>query len=292
MKILVVDDEELNVEIIDGYLEEEGYEVIKAVNGADAYSKLTATPGISLILLDRNMPIMDGIEFLKKMKADEKYNQIPVVLQTAVADNDSVAEGISAGAYYYLTKPYKKNVLLSIVQSALSDARYKSEIVDEVRKHRFMLGYLNNADFELKTMHEAQTLAYFIAGCFPEPEKVVLGLSEILFNAIEHGNLGITYKEKGALMHAGRLQEEILHRESLAENKDKKIKLTFKRTSKEIKVTVKDQGNGFNWQEFIEMTPQRATDPNGRGIIMARTFSFDAVEYNENGNEVSCYIYL
>lgn len=290
MKVLVVDDEELNVEILENYLQEEGYEVVTASNGVEAFLVLQQNPDVNLILLDRNMPEMDGITFLQELKTSKKFSHIAVVLQTAVADNNSVAEGINAGAFYYLTKPYKKNVLISIVNAALSDAIYKSQIIDEVRKNRQMLGHLNRAEFELFTMEEAQGLAYFIAGCFPNPEQVVLGLSEMLLNAIEHGNLGITYQEKGKLMHDGILQQEIERRQNLKENKVKRITVLFERNEREVAVTIKDEGSGFKWQDFLEMDPNRATDPNGRGILMARTMSFDKVEYKGCGNEVKCSV--
>lgn len=292
MKVLVVDDEDINLEIINNYLTEDGYEVVTSKNGEEGFERLYENLDVSIILLDRTMPKMDGLEFLAKFKRDKKVSHIPVVMQTAVADNDSVAEGISAGAYYYLTKPYTKNVLLSIMRAALADASYKSQIIDEIRKNRKTLGFLNNAQFELRTMDEAQYLAYFMAGCFPEPEKVVLGLSEILLNAVEHGNLGISYSEKCALMYSGKLQAEIDRRENLPENQQKKIHVSFERNAKETKVVVKDEGAGFNWKDFIEMDPSRMTDPNGRGILMARTLSFDKVVYKGCGNEVCCSVFL
>ena len=153
-----------------------------------------------------------------------------------------------------------------------------------------MLGLLNKASFEFQTMEEAQNLAYFVADSFPNPEKVVLGLSELLINAIEHGNLGISYNKKSELMMNGKLHDEILHRQSLPENQKKRAQLFFEKYPEEIKVTIKDEGDGFDWNEFIEMRPDRATNPNGRGIIMARMMSFDSVEYKGVGNEVCCGI--
>lgn len=290
MKILVIDDEVLNIEILTNHLKSEGYDVITAQNGAEGISAIMTTPDISLILLDRNMPVMNGIEFMREYKKLPESVHVPIIMQSAVADNDHISEGISSGAYYYLTKPYKKNVLMSIVNSAITNARFKNEIIHEVQKNRQMLGLVNNAMFEYTTMDEAQNLAYFIANSFPKPESVVLGLSEIMLNAVEHGSLGISYSEKSALMLNGKLIEEIRNREALPENQKKKVTITFQKNIDNITVVITDEGNGFNWKDFIEISPNRATDPNGRGIFMARTLSFDSIEYNDKGNEVRCVV--
>jgi hypothetical protein len=93
-------------------------------------------------------------------------------------------------------------------------------------------------------------------------------------------------------MRQGQLNQEISRRAALVENKHKKVQVFFKKTQSEIKVIVKDEGRGFDWREFHEMHPERATDPNGRGIIMARMMSFDKLEYSQIGNEVCCVVQI
>ena len=290
MKILAVDDEELNLELIEQFLKEEGYETIPASNGLEGLRRLQENKDVVSILLDRTMPQMNGMEFIKKIKECNEFENIPIIMQTAVADNNSVVEGINAGVYYYLTKPYRKNVLISIVNAAINDFRYKRDIVEEMNKSKKVLGLLHNTCFELHTMDEAQNLAFFLSGSFPDPDRVVFGLSEIMLNAVEHGNLGISYNEKKELLRNGNFLEEIARREAMPENKMKKVRVFFEKNENEITVTVKDEGKGFDWTEFIEMNPARATDPNGRGIVKARIFSFDNMEYKGNGNEVCCTV--
>lgn len=292
MKVLVIEDEALNLEILSTHLTSEGYDVLQAMNGREGMTILQANHDISLILLDRNMPIMNGIEFLHEYKKFPEFGNIPVIMQTAISDNEHVSEGIRAGAYYYLTKPYTKDVLFSIINAAITDSAFKNQIAGEVYKNRQMLGLLNEAFFEIKTMDEAQNLSYFLSNCFPHPETVVIGLAEIIMNAVEHGNLGITYHEKSVLMTSGKLRDEIAYRESLPENQNKKVYISFKKDKDALRVTVKDQGKGFKWQDFIEIKPERASDPNGRGVFMARTISFDELQYNDIGNEVCCVLKL
>jgi CheY-like chemotaxis protein len=290
LKILIVEDEEVNCELIEEYLKEDGHETLTARHGKEGLELLRQHKDIDLILLDRTMPVMGGMEFMSHIKADINFMNIPVVMQTAVADNQSILEGINAGVYYYLTKPYRKNILISVINSAIKDSMCKKNIFTEMQKNSKNLELLGQACFEFRTMEEAQNLAYFIAGSFPDPEKVVLGLSEVLINAVEHGNLGISYREKSELLKQGKLAEEIRRRQKLPENQTKKVKVFFEKTDTEIKVTVRDDGAGFNWLEFDEMRPEKAADPNGRGIIIARIMSFDTMEYIGIGNEVCCSV--
>ncbi len=288
MRILIIDDETVNIELIESCLKSEGYETISCLNGNDGLKELYNDTTISLILLDRTMPVMDGMLFMQKFKKEPRFNNIPVIMQTAVADSDSIAEGLNAGVYYYLTKPYKKAVLLSVVNAALVDANHKKELLDEMRKNRKMLGFINQAWFEIRTMEEALNLAYFVAGSFPNPDKAILGLSEMIINAVEHGNLGIGYYEKSDLLLNGRLHNEISSRQAQPKYREKKVNVIFEKNKQEITVTIKDEGNGFDWRKYMEIDPARITDPNGRGIVMAKMMSFDNIQYNEKGNEVCC----
>ncbi len=290
MKILVVDDEEVNRDLLNEYLIDEGFEVVFAVDGEDGYDKISNTDDISVVLLDRMMPKLDGMGFLKRIKLNPKFKDIPVIMQTAVAESESIVEGINSGAYYYLTKPYKKQILLSIVNAAINDAFYVNEVIDEVRNNKQTLGLLKKAYFEFRTIDEAQNLTYFIANSFPDPERVVLGLSEIMINAVEHGNLGITYDEKASFLIDGTLTDEIERRMKLPENVKKVVGVEFEKGSDEICVKISDEGDGFCWSDFLEIKPSRATDPNGRGIIMARKVSFDKLEYIGSGSEVRCIV--
>jgi anti-sigma regulatory factor (Ser/Thr protein kinase) len=125
-----------------------------------------------------------------------------------------------------------------------------------------------------------------LAGACPDPERVVIGLTELLLNAIEHGNLGITYDEKTRLNTRESWQAEIKARLALPENRNKCVDFRFERLPTEIRFTIRDEGKGFDWRRFIQIDPRRAFDTHGRGIVMARSFSFSSVDYNELGNEV------
>jgi CheY-like chemotaxis protein/anti-sigma regulatory factor (Ser/Thr protein kinase) len=290
IKILAVDDEEFNLDIITEYLVEAGFEVIGARDGVIAIEKLQQNPDVDVIVLDRMMPNMDGMAVLKSINENELWRNIPVIMQTAAASSKQIQEGIEAGVYYYLAKPYNESLFLSIVRAALKDSVGHREMHDQVHKQRRTLGLMDKGRFRFRTLEETNNLSYFIANCFPEPEHMVYGLNELMVNAVEHGNLGITYNEKTELSLSGQWQAEIERRLALPEYKNKYAILEYTADENQITVSIRDQGQGFEWQNYLELSPKRATDPNGRGIAIAKMKSFPTLEYKGCGNEVVCKV--
>jgi CheY-like chemotaxis protein len=291
-KILSVDDDAFNRDILSEYLTEAGYEVVEAQDGDIALERLAATEGIAAIVLDRMMPRVGGMEVLRTVKADPRYQDIPVIMQSAAVARDQILEGINAGAYYYLTKPYENQMLLAIVGAALKDAADKKKLHEEVNQQRRILGLMERSRFRFRTLEDAKNLAFLIANCFPDPQMAVYGLNEMLINAVEHGNLGITYSEKTKHVLEGSLFEEIARRLAHPKYAEKWAYLSFETDDKELRVRIKDGGEGFDWHLYLELSPERATHPHGRGIATAKLMSFSAVEYTGCGNEVICTLAL
>lgn len=288
--ILAIDDEAFNLDILTELLEDDGFEVIGAVDGQDAWEKLGAGVRPDVIVLDRMMPRMDGMAFLERVKTDAILAEIPVIMQTAAASHDQVRQGIDAGVFYYLTKPYEEAVLLSLVNAALGDARLKAQLRSDVRQQKHVLGLLREAEFRFRTLEDARTLAVFISNGFPEPERVVYGLSELMINAVEHGNLGITYDQKSDLVREGRWQEEVETRLGAADQQGRFASLAFAANDERYCVTIQDMGSGFDCIQFLNLSPERATDTHGRGIATARLLSFDELEYRDGGSTVICSV--
>lgn len=289
-KILVVDDEEFNLDILTELLSAADYNVISAENGQQGLDKLRAHPDVSVIVLDRMMPTMNGMEMLRELKASEQWKSIPVIMQTAAASSQQILEGIQAGVYYYLAKPYDESLLLSIVRAALQDFRSRAEMQSAIYKQRSILGLMQRARFHFRTLEEASNLAYYMAGCFPKPDEAVYGLSELMVNAIEHGNLGISYDEKGTLVQNGGLQAEIERRLRLPENRSKFAVMEYETQPGQLTITIRDEGKGFDWKHYLDFSPARAMDPNGRGIALTKVRAFPNLEYQGAGNIVVCRV--
>ncbi|WP_018151128.1 response regulator [Leeia oryzae] len=286
--ILIVDDEPFNVEIICEYLSGLNCELVTAEDGESAWAMLQAEPQrFDLIVLDRMMPGIDGIEVLARIKADSQLKSLPVIMQTAAAAKEQIIEGLKLGAYYYLTKPYECDVLLAVIQTALADRFSHLSVVQQIQEERVVLELMTEGTFQVRTMPEARKLAATLANVCANPSLAALGLSELLINAVEHGNLGIGYDEKSKLMESGTWASEIERRLQLPENADKYVRVHYEKSPFATTITIKDEGKGFNWLEYIEPSASRAFDSHGRGIALAKSLSFRSITYKGNGNEVT-----
>lgn len=119
--ILVVEDEQVILEIITFFLEGEGYQVLKALNGEQALTLLgKAKP--DLIISDIRMPGMDGFELCEKVRANADFGQLPFIFLTGRDERADVRRGMGLGADDYLTKPFEPEELLAAVQVRLARA--------------------------------------------------------------------------------------------------------------------------------------------------------------------------
>ena len=117
-KILIVDDEPFNLDLLEQELMEYDYVLERAVDGVDALEK-TASFSPDLILLDYMMPKMSGLEVVQQLRANEKHKGIPVILLTAKASQEDKIAGLDAGADDYVTKPFDSFELLARVRAML-----------------------------------------------------------------------------------------------------------------------------------------------------------------------------
>lgn len=292
-RLLVVEDNPLDRKLLHIHLTSRGYEPRIATDGVEAWEILEREPeSFDVVLLDRSMPRMGGLELLGRMKEHRTLRMLPVILQTSSIGKEDIIEGLRAGAYYYLTKPYDPEMLVEVVRTAASDYAEYRDLQDELQKGLKSLRLLTRAVFSLQTIQEARDIAAIMANTCPDPPAAVIGLTELLLNAIEHGNLGITYDEKSVMTTKNEWYGEIERRTALPENRDKRVEVRFERDEKEIRFTIRDDGKGFDWKRFFDIEPQRVFDAHGRGIIMARALSFTTVEYRGSGNEVVATIAL
>ncbi len=285
--VLAVDDEQYNLELIKEYLSEIDIETVCVESGEQALMQLEESPHrFSAVLLDRMMPGIDGIEVLKKIKADENINHLPVIMQTAKAGKDSMLEGLNAGAHYYLSKPYDQQTLVAIISTAIRDYQRFNYIQKNLEQSAQTLKLMDKGEFSFKSLDEARCLSTLLAKACPESDSVVFILTELMINAVEHGNLGINYSEKSRLIADEEWENEVSHRLSLPANINKYVTIKFVRNAKEIAFLITDQGTGFDWQQYMEISPNRAFDSHGRGIAMANSMSLNQIEYLEAGNQV------
>ena len=324
--LLFVEDDASLRKLYSNRLVEEGYQLVEAVDGLDGLEK-AKTHKPDLIVSDIKMPNLDGIELFKSLqKESPEMAAIPYLFLTAnVGQIDQVA-GLKLGADAYLTKPTKFEVLLANIESRLGSRNrqlallktrlesifeplienveedvsdnqnfdavieYYTEISKSVSKSFIDFNLMEAATFHVKKLEDVSHVSISLANMCPDPETAILGLSELIINGIEHGNLGVGYKLKTQLLKDGVWNEEIDRRQNLPENINKYVKVTAQRTGEGIEFQIQDQGNGFKPDHYLEFEPLRHTDSHGRGIALSKAVVFDELKYENGGSLVEAFI--
>lgn len=116
--ILIVDDSASIRQIVSYTLKSAGYDVIEGVDGADALTKL-AGQKVHLIICDINMPVMDGISFVREIKKSADYKFIPIIMLTTESQERKKQEGQAAGAKAWVVKPFQPGQMLSAVSKLI-----------------------------------------------------------------------------------------------------------------------------------------------------------------------------
>ncbi len=116
--IMTVDDSASVRQMVSFTLKGAGYEVVEAVDGKDALSKLGGSP-VQMIITDLNMPNLDGIGLIKEVRTNASYKFVPIIMLTTESQDSKKQEGKSAGATGWIVKPFKPDQLLAVVKKVL-----------------------------------------------------------------------------------------------------------------------------------------------------------------------------
>lgn len=293
VRIFLAEDEVVTASIITDVLESNGWQVVSCEDGREAWEMLQSRGHeFDVILLDRGLPNIDGMELMQRAKGLPALMYTPVILETALSDEQSICDGLMQGAYYYLTKPLQPEVLLAVVRAAVQQSRDLRGMLESLQRSERPLALLQEGTFRFRDLDDCTMLARYLASACPQPERVVRGLRELLINAVEHGNLEISYHEKAALVLAGQWDAEVERRLRSPRWRDRYAEVALHRNRNKLTFTVRDQGPGFAWQSFLDFSSERAFDPNGRGIAIARQQCFDALDYQDGGRCVNAVVAL
>ena len=290
IKTLVVEDDRLMSLTICSHIEKMGHEILTAQDGKEAINIINSQKDIDMIVLDRVLPKVDGLEIASVIKKIKHYSRTPIIMVTGSNNPEQIKEGIDSGVFYYLTKPINAEVFLAVVKSAENNVIQRRVLISELERHKQSFHLMNKSEFLLKTIEEARDLAIFLANCYPDSAKVVSGITELILNAVEHGNLEIGYDKKTELLEKDEWQKEVNLRKSLPLYASKKVTVAFAKEGNDFILKVTDEGEGFDWKKYLDIDPSRALDSHGRGIVLAKSLSFDEVIYNKKGNEVTAIV--
>lgn len=269
-------------------LEQQNIHLTFVKNAAEAKQLIFQDPPslYSAYLFDNNGDFADNLALLKTLKEHSQYSVVPVIFQTDTQHPQQIQQSLENGAYFYLLKPYTASLLLSVLKATMNGFHNHCKLDGHLTDIEKIQANLQSACFHIKTPEDAKSLSCVLAYTTPKPKKVVVGLFELMNNAIEHGNLNISYREKTQLIQSDKLQQELKKRQALPENFNKIVTVCFERKESELQFTITDSGQGFNPKSYLDFSVERAMDNHGRGIMIANKFSFDELIYANNGNTV------
>jgi two-component system chemotaxis response regulator CheY len=114
-KVLVVDDSALIHQMYKMVLMRYRCEIVQALNGQDGLDKLEKNPDVNMMLVDINMPLMNGLEFIQKVRALGKYDNIPIIIVSTEGKEEDTQRGLALGAKGYVKKPFQPSDLHSLI---------------------------------------------------------------------------------------------------------------------------------------------------------------------------------
>jgi two-component system phosphate regulon response regulator PhoB len=122
-RILIVDDDPALQQLVSSLLRRSGMEPLNATTASEAATTLKSDPLPDLLILDLMLPEISGIQFLKQIRSKSRFDDLPVIILSALADPEQIREGLDEGADRYLTKPYLANNLVKTVREVLKQGR-------------------------------------------------------------------------------------------------------------------------------------------------------------------------
>lgn len=260
-KVLLVDDEPHVTEIIARILTQAKIEPLLASSGDEALHVLR-NHRVDLVITDILMPGMSGLELLDKIK--ELFPTLPVIVLTAHGDFYVAKEALNRGAFYFLTKPFNKSMILNITEKALRLPRLTSEKRLVLPYAVTTLAYRIPSDFAM-----VPAISYQIMRACEDMEysskqinfAIPLAVDEMVVNAIKHGNKMDPAKEVAVEARVGHDR---------------------------FTLTVEDQGAGFNYAELPkEFSEESLLAEEGRGIMMIRYY-MEELHFENGGRRSVC----
>ncbi|MBF0499075.1 MAG: response regulator [Candidatus Riflebacteria bacterium] len=293
MKILVVEDDDATRFLLLKIVKDMGHETRSASNGVEGLKEVTAFHP-DVIFSDINMPEMDGLEMLERVRKTDPNTL--VIINSTLDSPKYTLRALQLKANDYVIKPFSEKDITSVVE------KY-ADILSNRTLDREVLGMMYRRDLGMKISNRLDLVGKIVDRLMLETDHAIplqdrlgihLGLAEILVNAIEHGNLGITYEQKSkALEDADNGWHKLFEtRRQSPPYAERLVDLQFKMDKKACEWLITDQGTGFDLKKLPDSRdPEAMFALHGRGIVLAR-LQFSEVEYNDTGNQVRLKKYL
>lgn len=285
MKVLIIEDDFISRKYMYDLLSYSGYDCYTAQNAADGLDVYTKVKP-SAVVCNLIMHGISGLEFLRLIK--QKYPEANVILTTSQSSEKLVIQALKLGAKGYVKKPIQDTEILPILEKIEKNKIEKTSSVNDY-------GCVTNGNITLKFNTEygapsliVDRLMREVNNIFDDDDQndIAIGLSELVTNAIEHGNLNISYEEKQEVTLTDKLDELYFKRLSDSKLASRKVTINYEFSPKSCSWIISDEGNGFDWTAVPDPTlEENIIKLSGRGIYITKRF-FDSLEYLGKGNVV------
>ncbi len=282
--VLIIDNEPAQLIALEAVIKGWGHRCQSVRNATEARACFGEDScDYDIVLLDWGLPNREGLGLLRWIKQQPAGADLEVVIQSRREVPEDIRDAINRGAYYYLTKPYEWPQLRALIQAAESSRELKRSLKRRVSEIQDIVRLLDTATFELRRFGEAEILAAHLGAAAGDPQ-LGIGILELLLNAIEHGNLAISYEEKSGLLESGHYEREVEERLAADDQRDKRVTVVLKRVANHLEILISDCGSGFDYENYLAFDRERIFDSHGRGVLLASGLL--AIEYLEPGNRV------
>ena len=280
-----MDDQEALRTLLAHLLDREGFDPVQAGDGEKAIEVFKSHSPL-VVVSDIMMPKMDGLTLLNEIKRIDR--NATVILMTGQGNEEVLLKALRGGATNFFKKPFNVRELIEeirkVVNFRLEAARstlYSPFLLEETKK--FVIPSSDSPYFPVINQITLQ-----LPRLMPEDEilNIKVGIEEMITNALEHGNFGISFDEKNKAIEEGRLAELVEERGRQSDAAGRKVTIMSHLAPDIFELTVQDEGAGFDWKKLPAVAPENLLTFNGRGIFLTKIY-FDEVSYNESGNAVT-----
>ena len=286
-RLLIIDDNKDLLEFLRDFFRKNGFDVLLALTASDGIDKFKSfMPDV--VITDMRLPDKPGNWVVKEVKSVNK--KTPVIIITGYSDHHLIVEAMENGATELLKKPFKQKDLKYL----LSKIEILLKRIHVDLSSRFVLWEKRHYRIP-NDIHVVPNVVDYLfdrVDYLCENDSFLrIGLQEVLINAIEHGNLEISYSDKQKMLDGGDYNQLLAVRATQDRYKEKYVDIKIFSTPQYLKVIVEDMGNGFDLSALPNLgDPENFFKESGKGILMAIN-AFDQVQYNDVGNAVTLIKY-
>ena len=286
-RVLIVDDAPDLRLTLKGLAVKRGYEVTEAEDGAQGLEQ-ARTRRPDLILLDIHMPNMNGLEALEEIR--EYDPSVSVVIISSSTDRDHLEHALALGAVNFVHKPFDNEEIefvLDRIYRAVEEEADVRQVLDLVDMRSTQLSFPGSTAMLAKVVaYLGRELKNNYPGFELSVTEIKLALYEALANALEHGNLEISYEEKsGVMLEPGGIDGLIKSRLADPRYGERQIHIRVTYNSRSVTYRIRDEGPGFDPRAHAQRPLGDTSALHGRGLALIKHY-MDGMEWNETGNEV------